>query len=342
MRSRRTVLASAAFTAVAALGLSACSSDAAGTSETADGGAALRLALNYVGTVEHYAPYYAQQEGLFSDEGLDVEITPGGDTPGTTLLAAGQTDIAITDTTNLLSGVAEGQDFVAFATEFQMSPLSMTCRADSGVQAPEDLAGHTIGLKSGATDYLPIILSSAGLTESDITIAPIGNQDVAMIISGQVDCMFSSFAFNEPRSIEDAGVDVNVLPMSELGLPAQGNVYVTTREKAESMHDELVSFVRAMGEANVQFLADPDAAAAYMVDNAFTDGLDLEQQEFQANAQVDFISTDWTRENGLMSLNPAAWTATAEAAAEFGITPELIDTSEMIDDLTDDAGTAHQ
>lgn len=345
MRLRPSALWSAAVAATLALVTSACGSSASQQAEpatSAESKAALTIGLNYVGTVEHFAPYYALKEGLYEKAGLDVTIKPGGDTPPSTLLAAGQVDVAVMDTLSTITAADKGADFVAIATEYQQTPTSMTCRKDSGVTKPADLAGKTLGLKQAANIYLPAILSTIGVTKDQIKIVPIGGQDVSMIIAGQVDCMFSSFAFNEPRSIEMAGVPVTVFPLGDLGIPSQGNTYVTTR----AIYDDpakravLVKWIGAIAEAYEVLLRDPEAGARYMVDNAFTTGLDLDQQIYQSKTQASYIATEYTAANGLLALNPEAWEKVAQVAKDLGLTSSLVDTKPLIGDLSKEAGTA--
>lgn len=344
MRLRPSALWSAAVAATLALVTSACgsASQQAEPATSAESKAALTIGLNYVGTVEHFAPYYALKEGLYEKAGLDVTIKPGGDTPPSTLLAAGQVDVAVMDTLSTITAADKGADFVAIATEYQQTPTSMTCRKDSGVTKPADLAGKTLGLKQAANIYLPAILSTIGVTKDQIKIVPIGGQDVSMIIAGQVDCMFSSFAFNEPRSIEMAGVPVTVFPLGDLGIPSQGNTYVTTR----AIYDDpakravLVKWIGAIAEAYEVLLRDPEAGARYMVDNAFTTGLDLDQQIYQSKTQASYIATEYTAANGLLALNPEAWEKVAQVAKDLGLTSSLVDTKPLIGDLSKEAGTA--
>jgi NitT/TauT family transport system substrate-binding protein len=341
MRLRLPALSSAVL--AAALVLTACGSTAEEDAPAAaEGAVPLTIGLNYVGTVEHFAPYYALKEGMYAKEGLDVTVKPGGDTPPSTLLAAGQVDVAVLDTLSTITAAGEGADFVAIATEYQQTPTSMTCRNESGVTKPSDLAGKTLGLKQAANVYLPAILSSIGVSKDQIKIVPIGGQDVSMIISGRVDCMFSSFAFNEPRSIEAAGVKVTVFPLGDLGIPAQGNTYVTTRKIYEdpAKRAALTKWVGIMSKAYEVLLRDPEAGAKYMVDNAFTSGLDLDQQIYQSKTQASYIANEYTAEHGLLALNTEAWEKVAKVAVDLGLTKTLVDVKPLIGDLSGEAGTA--
>ncbi len=321
LRLRRLVAAAIALAGVAAA--SACSATANGSSS--DPGTSLTVGLSYIGTVEHYGPYYAEASGLYKKAGLSVTVQPGSDTHPATLLQAGRIDIGVMDAPDLLQAVEKGADLVAIATEFQEAPLAMICRQDSGVTSMSQLAGHRIGLKTYSRPYLSLLAHAAGTKPSQLDVVPIGNADVSTIIAGKVDCIFATYAFNEPRAIESQGVKVNVITLADMGFPAQGNVYVVTRKTLEKRRSDLVAWVKATADAWSTFLDDPQKAASYMVQKQFATGLDLSQQKYQATAQVPYMTGKWTAAHGLLALDPAAWTQTSEVAAKEGLTTKVVD-----------------
>lgn len=103
----------------------------------------LTVVLSYVPNVEAYGPEYALHNGFFREQGLDVTRAPAGQgVDQVQMVASGAADIGITDPETILAGVARGEKFVAFAAEFQKSPVAMTCRKDSRVAKPADLKGR--------------------------------------------------------------------------------------------------------------------------------------------------------------------------------------------------------
>jgi NitT/TauT family transport system substrate-binding protein len=291
------------------------------------------LVLGYIPNVEMYGPEYALHEGLFKAEGLDVTLVPAGQGVNQVqMVAAGVADIGIANPEAVLAAAARGEKFKIFAAQFQVSPVAMTCRKDSGVSMASQLKGKRIGVKVAAKQYLDLLLSKNGLSESDVTTTTIGGQDVAVLISGRVDCQISTFAFNEPRLIEMAGVPVNVLPLGSFGLNAQTDCYFV---KASFFDDPanipvLVRFLRTQGKAWESFFKDPKAAAAYMVNQRFLDGLDIDQQTFQAGQQANYMRSPLTAEKGILWLNPDTFKETAENLFAAKVTPMVVDTSAML------------
>jgi NitT/TauT family transport system substrate-binding protein len=333
---RRRRLVSALLASLAAAGgLAACSS----AHGAGSGGSGLTVGLGYIGTVENYGPYYAEREGLYKAQGLSVDVQPGGNTPPSTLLAAGRINIGVMDAPDMLTANAAGAHLVAIAAEFQLTPTSMTCRVDSHVTKTADLRGKTLGLKAQEQTYLPMILQSGGLTAHDLHVVPVGNSDISPIVAGKVDCIFATYAINDGRSIEAQGVKINNLSLADMGMPAQGDVYVTTQDFYSTHQAELTKWVLATAQAWQTFLKDPNAAAQYMVSKAFAPGLDTGQEIYQAQQQVPYLSTDWTKAHGLLALNPSSWSQTAAAMSKLGMTNTTVDTSGLLKDLTGAAGT---
>lgn len=313
----------------------------AGVAMMGMGGAAARAAemtklhvvLGYIPNVEMYGLEYALHEGYYKAEGLDVTLIPAGQgVDQVQMVAAGIAQIGIDNPEPLLAAAGQGEHFKVFAGQFQTQPIAMTCRKDSGVTTPADLRGKTIGVKVNAQPYFRLFLAKNGLTPADVKTTTIGPNDISVLIAGRIACEITTFAFNEPRLVEAAGVPVTVLPLGQYGLNAQADSYfVTDKFFAKPGNQEvLVKFLRATGRGWSSFYQNPDAAAKYVIDHNFVDGLDLSQQTFQAEQQVKYMSSALTKEKGILWLDPAIWTQTAENVQASGVTKTVIPTAPML------------
>ncbi len=302
----------------------------------------LTYVLGYIPDVEVFGAEYAATEGLFKAEGLDVKIIPAGQgIDAVQMLAAGVADVGVVSPENVLAAVDKGEKFRIFAAQFQKSPGSITCRKDSGVTTVSQLPGKRVGLKARAATLWDLFLGKNGVSPSSITITPIGANDVSTIIAGRVDCMYSSFAFNEPLLIAKAGVPVNVLQQGSYGLNSQSNSYFVTEKfyQDPANREALVKLMRAEAKAWQVFFKDPPAAAKYMLDHAFVDGLELDQQTGQANLQVEYMKSPLTAEKGLFAMNPAIYKEVAENLFAAKVTSKVVDTTPILAfDILDQAG----
>ena len=186
----------------------------------------LSVVLGYIPNVEMYGLEYALHEGLYKAEGLDVTLIPAGQGVNQVqMVAAGVVQIGIDNPEGILAAAAKNESFKVFAGQFQKQPIAMTCRKDSGVTKPADLKGKTIGVKTNAEPYFRLFLASNGISPSDVKTTSIGPNDISVLIAGRIACEITTFAFNEPRLIEAAGVPVTVLPLGDYGLNAQADSY---------------------------------------------------------------------------------------------------------------------
>jgi NitT/TauT family transport system substrate-binding protein len=293
----------------------------------------LTVVLGYVPDVESYGAIYAREKGFFAAEGLDVTVVPA--TMGVDqvqMVASGTADIGIVGPELILAGTDKGEKFKVIAGEFQRTPVAMTCRKDSGVTKPSELVGKRLGIKPNASAYADLFMKKNGVDKSKVTTSGIGPSDISLIVANSIDCMITTFAFNEPRSIEDLGVPVNVISLGDYGLNGQMNAYFVDQKFYDKpgSKDVLVKYMRAEMKAWDEYFKDPAAAAKFMIDGGFADGLDLSQQVYQAQQQVAYMTSPLTKEKGLMYVDPKIWKETAENAKAAGLTSTVIDTDGML------------
>jgi NitT/TauT family transport system substrate-binding protein len=293
----------------------------------------LSVVLGYIPNVEMYGLEYALHEGLYKKEGLDVTLIPAGQgVDQVQMVAAGIAQVGIDDPEALLAAAGRGEKFKVFAGQFQTQPVAMTCRKDSGVTGPADLKGKMIGVKVNAQPFFELFLRKNGLQDSDVKTTSIGPNDISVLIAGRIACEITTFAFNEPRLIENAGVPVVVLPLGQYGLNAQADSYFVKDSffASPANQDTLVKFMHATGEGWAPFYQDPEAAAKYVIDHNFVDGLDISQQTYQADQQVKYMKSALTAEKGILWLDPAIWAQTAQNAHDAGVTPTVVPTADML------------
>jgi NitT/TauT family transport system substrate-binding protein len=202
----------------------------------------------------------------------------------------------------------------------------MTCRKDSGVIVPADLKGNMIGVKVNAEPYFKLFLAKNDVPIDSVKTTTIGPNDVSLLIAGRIACEITTFAFNEPLLVQQAGVATTVLPLGKYGLNAQADSFFVKQSYFEKPANQavLVKFLRATGKGWVGFYKDPKAAANYIIDGNFVDGLDRTQQIFQAEQQVNYMKSPLTAEKGILWLDPSIWQETAENLKAAGVTSTVI------------------
>ena len=117
---RRTTI----FTAAAMFALSAGGADAADK---------VTLQLKWVTQAQFAGYYVAADRGFYADEGLEVEIKPGGpDIAPPQVLAGGGADVILDWMPSALATREKGLPLVNIAQPFKRSGMMLTCRKDTG------------------------------------------------------------------------------------------------------------------------------------------------------------------------------------------------------------------
>src|SRR6476659_9991636 len=167
--SRRTVLA--ALAAVPALAVTACGG---GSAPPAGAGARtpVRFAMDWTPNTNHTGLYAAQQQGWFTDAGLDVQILPYNSTSPDTLVSSGAAEFGISFQDSFTVSKAAGADIVSVFAVLQHWGTAIGVRADrADITSPRDLDGKTYGgfgaayeaLYAGQVDFTEPFLAWEGI-----------------------------------------------------------------------------------------------------------------------------------------------------------------------------------
>ncbi|MEV4756608.1 ABC transporter substrate-binding protein [Micromonospora sp. NPDC049559] len=260
-----------AAAALLLLGTAACSPSAPRETGT-DGRKKVSLTLNWVPYGEHAPFYYGLKRGFYEQEGIELEIKPGGGS-GKTIQAVAQrqTDFGWADTPPLLKAIATGMKVKSVGVFLQKGPSSIEFLADKGITKPADLKGKTVGGTPGDALYatFPAWLKANGLAESDVKVV---NLDAAgkipALAEGRVDAIQGFFHDQAPTIEARTGKKVDYLLYADWGMNMLGTGLVVN-ESTLSEDPELVrGFVRATQKAWTEAAADIPGATAAMAELA--------------------------------------------------------------------------
>ena len=96
----------------------------------------------------------ALDKGFYKDAGLDVTIKAGGpDIAPAQVIAGGGADVVLDWMPSALASREKGLSLVNIAQPFKSSGMMLTCRKDSGIKAPEDFRGKTLGVWFYGNEY---------------------------------------------------------------------------------------------------------------------------------------------------------------------------------------------
>jgi NitT/TauT family transport system substrate-binding protein len=220
----------------------------------------ITVQLDWVAEPEHGGFYQADARGFFAEEGIDVELNPGG--PNALVMpkvATGQADVGQADSTNTLLQQAEGLPVVQFGAVFQDDPSGLLVNADSSVRTFADLNGKTI-IARPEWAFLKYLEKKYSIRFS---IVP-QNFSVAAFL-GDKEAIQQGYSIAEPYHIVKAGgKSPRFLSTWEADFRAYA-VLVTSRKFAREHPEQLRAFMRAYVKGWRDYLeGDPALAHAAM------------------------------------------------------------------------------
>jgi NitT/TauT family transport system substrate-binding protein len=268
--SRRIVTAGSLALLVLVVALAGCGTSANGSSPTK-----LTVGLTYVPNIQ-FAPFYvAQALGYYRDAGLDVTFHHHGASEDEfAALVAGQEDAIFAGGDEIVGARAHNVPIVDVATVFTRYPVVAIVPANSPIQSAADLRGHTIGVPGayGAT-YIGLLslLSSAGLSQSDVTIQSIGYTQVTALLTHKVDAIMG-YANNEPLLLQKSGMTVRTFDVNNAEHPLISNGLAAMQSELSSHGGDIKKLVAATLKGVDYVLAHPQDAVN--LSKAYVPGLD--------------------------------------------------------------------
>lgn len=221
--------------------------------------------------------------GYYKDEGLDVEMIPGGPSGASFTIATNAIaqDPSLTigvdgDVVPLLRGVTKESDseklrVKAFAAFWNDNPYGFMVRKDSGVTSIKDFVKRKpdgTRYKIGVTADSVIqnaIAGYVGVPVSDLDIVIVGF-DATPFLTGQVDAL-AGYWTTQAYEAEKAGVPYLFLPASEIpGFKQPSQVAVATDKTLSEKPDVLVRWLRATIKGTKFIEENPDTAGKYILD----------------------------------------------------------------------------
>ena len=279
--------------------------DGGGGGGGGDGGTtAVRYQLDWIKNSQWAGFYFADSQGWYAEEGLEVDLLPGADVASHEAVVAGGG--AEMGTSSFLSRIVDavnaGSDLVVVGAGLQQSPIGLMSMADNPIQTAEDILGKRIGLQEGSTSEIRLILELNGLDPDDWTEVPVGFNP-GPLLDGEVDGYYA-YLTSQPLAFESRGLvpgqDFLVVSFQDLGWYQYGMLAITQRSYLEDQRDAVVGFMRATVKGWEQAIADPAEGVRLALEVYGQDlGLEEEVETPQLDAQLPLMQSDLTQEKGL-------------------------------------------
>lgn len=220
------------------------------------------LMLDWFVNPNHGPIVIAQQRGYFKEQGLEVNIQePADPSMPPKLVAAGNTDLAITYQPNLIIDVSEGLPLVRSATLIS-TPLNTLMVLDNGkINSLKDLKGKKIGVAISGSEEATIgkMLETEGLNYQDVQVINVGWALSSSLASGKVDAIWGGLRNFETNQLALEGYKAKAYFPEEHGVPVYDElVFVANANKYDSKM--INAFNKALEQATVYIVNHPQQA----------------------------------------------------------------------------------
>ncbi|MEP3114423.1 ABC transporter substrate-binding protein [Nisaea sp.] len=284
------------------------------------------LQLKWVTQAQFGGYYVAADKGFYKDEGLEVEIKPGGpDIAPPQVIAGGGADVIIDWMPSALASREKGVALVNIAQPFKSSGMMLTCRKETGITSPSDFKDKTLGVWFFGNEY-PFLSWMAQLgiktdgSAGGVTVLKQGF-NVDPLLQKQADCV-STMTYNEYWQVIDAGLPADelvVFKYQDQGVATlEDGLYVLEKNlKDPAFVDKMARFVKASMKGWKYAEANPDEAADIVLENDAS-GAQTEKHQRRMMREIAKLTTG---SNG--SLDPADYERTVNTLLKGGSSPVI-------------------
>jgi len=272
-----------------------------------------------------------EDKGFYRAQGIALEYVPGaGSADAIRNILGGQADVAFSDPLTFFAALDKGEKLRAIYDIYPQNVFNVVSLKGSNITKPADLKGKKIGvysLASGTRQGLQVLLHSAGLAESDVTVVVTGLLNFAPLMQGQVDATAATdtgLLIGRRRGLPD----VNVMEVGKY-LPMSSDLFVVREDVYQAKRAALQRFLRGYADAAAWMIAKPEEAAQLAAKRAIdgTDpALNLEIIKLRNAASVSAL----TKRNGLGALDTASLQAAADTYRKLGLVQKPIDVSKVV------------
>ncbi|WP_332826473.1 ABC transporter substrate-binding protein [Ramlibacter sp.] len=272
-----------------------------------------------------------EDKGFYRAHGIDLQYVSGaGSADAIRNILGGQADVAFTDPGTFFAALDKGEKLRAIYDIYPQNVFNVVALQGSGITRPADLKGKKIGvysLASGTRQALQVLLHSAGLAETDVTVVVTGLLNFAPLMQGQVDATAATdtgLLIGRRRGLPE----VNVIEVGKY-LPVSSDLFVVREETYVQKRAALQRFLRGYRDAAAWMMQRPEEAAQLAVKRAIdgTDpALNLEIIRLRNAASV----SDLTRRSGLGTMDVASLQAAADTYRKLGLIGKPLDVAKSI------------
>lgn len=213
----------------------------------------IKLQLNWMPEAEHGGYYEAFLKGYYKEEGLNVEIIPGG--PGVrveTETALERVQFGIANADKILIVADKGMKLHALLSPYEKSPRCLISHSSLGIKSFDDLnKAKVLVLNNTKPFYHWLKHKYPKMAEVD-TIP----YNKATFMSNK-DALIQGYSNSEPLIFKEKGLEVDTLEVSQTGFNPYASVLICNENIAKNKRELVEKMKRASIKGWLSYLKNP-------------------------------------------------------------------------------------
>ncbi|MBL4694016.1 ABC transporter substrate-binding protein [Candidatus Gracilibacteria bacterium] len=225
----------------------------------------VNISLKWVHQAQFAGMYVAQEEGFYKDNRLKVgfkefnfDSTPADD------LKNGTVEFALMSSEEFLTHVSRGEDFMAVAAFYQISPYALVSLEKGNIMTPADFGGMVLGNKGGKAEeelIYRLLMKEFGLTDKDVEIKTLGfeKREIDDLVDGDADAV-DVYRTDQIYFFEKEGVEYNIIYPERYGVNINNDLLVVNRSLINENPEIVENFIMASVEGWEYAFTNPQSA----------------------------------------------------------------------------------
>lgn len=257
----------------------------------------------------------ADKMGFFAEEGLTLNIVPGGpNVDGVASVASGRANLGqISSSPSLMLARSAGLPVKCIATGYQKHPFTYFSLKSNPVNTPQDFIGKKVATNGTARILLDALLAHNGISQDDVEISVMGS-DMGPLMTGQVDVVTG---WNTNTSATNILGDQRVdLTLWDAGVELYAYPYYVNDSTLEEHREQVNGMIRAISRGWGWAYENREEAVDILLERYPNF---IRQDELDTvDLVLSYVFDAKTAENGWGTMTPENWQRQIEIYENLG------------------------
>ncbi|WP_246362096.1 ABC transporter substrate-binding protein [Paenibacillus alba] len=295
----------------------------------------LKIQLKWVPQAQFAGIYAAKEKGFYKDEGIDVDIVPGGpDVIIEQQVVNGAVDLGVSSFDSLLVNRDNGLPLVSVAQVTQKSSYRLLSKKSTGIDTPAKMKDKKIGTWMGSQQFQVLaFMEKNGLDpKKDIQLVKQGFT-MDQFFGDQLDVATATI-YNEYYVVLESGVkeeDLNVFNFDDAGVAMLEDTLIAKKDWVDKNHDLAVKAVRATMKGWIYAIEHQDEVVDIVMKSVTAGSTTKQHQTTMLKEMAKLVKPEGFTNDQVGSFVDESVKRTADIALQYGLIKKPADLKAALD-----------